>query len=88
MGIVILTYFDNFAKTCNTISFFQKFKFPLMVVFIILYKHRRARNVILHCGKNDLKRTSSNPEKGTENINLSKSMKADKNNVIISELNP
>ena len=30
----------------------------------------------------------TNPEKSTENINLSKSMKADKNNVIISELNP
>ena len=44
---------------------------------------------MLHCGTNDLKRTSTNPEKSTENIiNLSKSMKADKNNVIISELNP
>ena len=45
-------------------------------------------NVILHCGTSDLK-TSTDPEQIAENIiNLAKSMKRDKNNVLISELTP
>ena len=47
---------------------------------------RAPSNVILHCGTNDLK-TSTDNEQIAENImNLAKSMKIDKNNVIISEL--
>ena len=47
---------------------------------------RAPSNVILHCGTNDLK-TSTDREQIAENImNLAKSMKIDKYNVIISEL--
>ena len=45
-------------------------------------------NVILHCGTNDIK-TSTDTEQIAENIiNLAKSMKTDKTNVIISKLTP
>ena len=47
---------------------------------------RDPSSVILHCGRNDLK---TDPKKIAENIiTLAKSMKTDKNNVIISELTP
>ena len=47
---------------------------------------RAPSNAILHCDTNDLK-TSTNPEQIAENIvNLTKYMKTDKNNVIISDL--
>ena len=48
---------------------------------------RAPSNVILHCGTNGLK-TSTDLEQIAENINLAKSMKTDKNNVVISELTP
>ena len=49
---------------------------------------RAPSNVILHCGTNDLK-ASTDPEQIAENIiNIAKSIKTDKNNVIISELTP
>ena len=47
---------------------------------------RTPSNVILHCGTNDLK-TSTDLEQIAENIiNLAKSIKTDKNDVLISEL--
>ena len=49
---------------------------------------RAIGNVILYCDTNDLK-TSTDPEQIVENIiNLAKSMKTDKNNVIISKPTP
>ena len=49
---------------------------------------RAPSNVTLHCGTNDLK-TSTDPEQIAENIiNLAKSIKTDKSNVLISELTP
>ena len=52
------------------------------------YFQLAIEHVILHCGTNDLK-TSTDPEQIAENIiNLAKSVKRDKNNVLISELTP
>ena len=48
---------------------------------------RAPSNVILRRGTNGLK-TSTDLEQIAENINLAKSMKTDKNNVVISELTP
>ena len=59
-----------------------------MESYIELTLERAPSNVILHRGTNDLK-TSTGPEQIAENIiNLAKSMKTDKNNVLISELTP
>ena len=49
---------------------------------------RAPSNVILHCGTNALK-ISTDPEQIAESIiDLAKSVKTDKNNVVISELTP
>ena len=61
---------------------------PLQRIWSQLTIECAPNNVILHCGTNDLK-TSTDPEQIVENtINLEKSKKTDKNNVIISELTP
>ena len=61
---------------------------PLQRIWSQLTIERAPNNVILHYGTNDLK-TSTDPEQIVENtINLEKSKKTDKNNVIISELTP
>ena len=49
---------------------------------------RAPNNVILHCCTNDIK-TPADPEQIAENIiNFTKSIKTDKNNIIISSLTP